>query len=550
MKASRVLLLGSLLAPLACSVEDLSAPPPGESPVGGGGQAGSAGASGAASGSSGATSGTGASAGSAGASAGSAGATSGSSGTAGSSGASAGSSGATSGSSGTAGASGATGGSSGSAGSSGAGQGGTAGAGGATGCATDEKPCGGSCVKKSDPAFGCDDATCMPCSATTDQTATCAGSACMTTACAAKTKNCNGDVSDACESNTDTDAKHCGACGKACSANHVAPTCQSGVCAGACSAGFGDCNMDLQKDGCEVDLLASADHCGDCSIACSVAAKGVCELGTCSNTRATWRMPNSPTDVTAGAPNPASLTDVGDGTIRDEVTKLAWAKAESPASGYAEALAACEALTLGGKSDWRLPSLVELFSILDVSQNNPAVDATKFPGTTATPQWTTGAVAAGFVDLVDFSFSQVASGNAGSTAPFRCVRSTVVSPTGGTMTSTDVVFDVGTNLIWQRAPGTTTTGWAAAKSTCAGLTIQGGGFRLPTVKELVTLLDPRASSPRIDTTDFPGAVGAPYWSASDIGNGRSYYVHFGDASVDSFHQVNEKALTRCVKNGP
>jgi hypothetical protein len=80
-------------------------------------------------------------------------------------------------------------------------------------------------------------------------------------------------------------------------------------------------------------------------------------------------MPNSQVDVTAGAPNLESYTDNEDGTVTDNVTGLMWQQA-SPLSGYAwaDAVAYCSTLTLAGHSDWRLPTLIELYSIVDIGQ--------------------------------------------------------------------------------------------------------------------------------------------------------------------------------------
>jgi len=102
---------------------------------------------------------------------------------------------------------------------------------------------------------------------------------------------------------------------------------------------------------------------------------------TCANPDwAEWPMPNGPADVGTGAPNPASYTDNLDGTVTDNVTKLMWQQAEAP--GYysqADALAYCSMLSLGGHRDWRLPSAIEIVSIVDYGQSNSAISATLFP---------------------------------------------------------------------------------------------------------------------------------------------------------------------------
>ena len=95
---------------------------------------------------------------------------------------------------------------------------------------------------------------------------------------------------------------------------------------------------------------------------------------------AEWPMPNGPTDVAAGVPNPESYTDNGDQTVTDNVTGLMWQQAIAPGTySYAAALAYCPTLTLGGHSDWRLPSIIELVSLVDYGSST-AINGTYFPG--------------------------------------------------------------------------------------------------------------------------------------------------------------------------
>ena len=105
-----------------------------------------------------------------------------------------------------------------------------------------------------------------------------------------------------------------------------------------------------------------------------------------------WPLPNSQADVAAGAPNPESYTDNGNGTVTDNVTGLMWQQAV-PATEYGwadavpDAVAYCPTLTLAGHSDWRLPSMIELLSIVDYGQHNPSINPTYFPSTPADYFW-------------------------------------------------------------------------------------------------------------------------------------------------------------------
>ena len=107
-------------------------------------------------------------------------------------------------------------------------------------------------------------------------------------------------------------------------------------------------------------------------------------------------MPNAEVEVEAGAPNLENYTDNGDGTVIDNVTKLVWQKLTPPENyDQASALSYCAALRLAGYADWRLPSVVELVSLVDTGTYNPSIDSTMFPGTPAVGFYWSSTVYAG-----------------------------------------------------------------------------------------------------------------------------------------------------------
>ena len=86
---------------------------------------------------------------------------------------------------------------------------------------------------------------------------------------------------------------------------------------------------------------------------------------------------------------PQSLTDNGNGTVSDNMTGLRWQRQDDAVGrNWLTALGYCDALSLGGHSDWRLPNVHELQSIVDYSRDYAAINAAIFPSTKASRYWT------------------------------------------------------------------------------------------------------------------------------------------------------------------
>jgi len=62
--------------------------------------------------------------------------------------------------------------------------------------------------------------------------------------------------------------------------------------------------------------------------------------------------------------------------VTDSTTTLQWQDDTNITKTWTEAISYCEALSLGGYSDWRLPNFNELYSISDHSKRDPAIDST------------------------------------------------------------------------------------------------------------------------------------------------------------------------------
>jgi hypothetical protein len=78
--------------------------------------------------------------------------------------------------------------------------------------------------------------------------------------------------------------------------------------------------------------------------------------------------------------NPPSLIDNGDGTVTDQNTNLVWQQQDDgTVRDWSSSVTYCSDLSLGGQTDWRLPTAFELQTIVDYGKENPAIDTTYFP---------------------------------------------------------------------------------------------------------------------------------------------------------------------------
>ncbi len=99
--------------------------------------------------------------------------------------------------------------------------------------------------------------------------------------------------------------------------------------------------------------------------------------------------------VRGGNSSVPSFIDNGDGTVTDMATGLMWVQASADTDGdgtpdemnWQDALAWCENLELAGYTDWRLPNINELRSIVDYARYDPAIDTIFFPDTTSNSYW-------------------------------------------------------------------------------------------------------------------------------------------------------------------
>ncbi len=299
----------------------------------------------------------------------------------------------------------------------------------------------------------------------------------------------------------------------------------------------------------------SAGASGSAGAGGSAGASGA---GPACDGEVNWPMPNA---AGSGLPNPASYDTSKPGVVVDQVTGLMWQR-EVPGSSYDwhGAQTYCAGLTLAGHHDWRLPSEIELLSLVDFAKTDPAIDSA-LPGTPSSGSWSSTTLSSRSSDawIVYFGDGRTTARVKNDSGPLRCVRcGSSPSPTAHerfTVTA-GTVKDNRTGLTWEQAASNGS--WSAGDSYCKQLTPAGGGWRMPSIKELATLFDYTNASdkPSLDPVAFPDAGWRWYWSStSDVGSAAYFWTfNFGGGDplasggeARSEHFGNANNYTRCVR---
>jgi hypothetical protein len=273
-----------------------------------------------------------------------------------------------------------------------------------------------------------------------------------------------------------------------------------------------------------------------------------CGESPISSRWADWPMPDPTGTYPASTGYDTSAPDV----VGDQLTHLVWQR-NVPSESYtwAGAKSYCGCLALGGYDDWRLPTRIELVSIVDFTRHDPAVDTGAFPATPGEYFWTSSPLAenassAWYLFFLDGNAHSIGVGNK---YRVRCVRGGVSTPAQRYIVPDDgTVVDTATGLAWQRTVDGTARGWEEAQAYCAGLPQAGGGWRMPNMKELQTLIDETTVDPAIDRTVFPATASESFWSSSLLVGGppEAWFVNFY-SGVSYTNVKTNPYRVRCVR---
>jgi hypothetical protein len=240
-------------------------------------------------------------------------------------------------------------------------------------------------------------------------------------------------------------------------------------------------------------------------------------------------------------------------TVTDSVTQLTWQRnVAATTMTWANASGYCDSLSIGGASDWRLPTWLELASVVDYGATPAMPAALMVPTDKSFQLWSASGNApmARVLSTYDGSFSSSARTESFGTV---CVRGTPLANRFESEGGCSSVQDLETGLVWQRDPvgiPSFAATWVSALAYCEGLTLDGhGDWRLPSIKELATLVVDRPSGPTIDPV-FPALPGDLFLSSTPSRAQREDTTT-GAFSLDFLHGTSDTSVDATIPaSGP
>ena len=114
------------------------------------------------------------------------------------------------------------------------------------------------------------------------------------------------------------------------------------------------------------------------------------------------------------------------------------------------------------------------------------------------------------------------------------------------------VLDRNTGLVWEKRPSSTPVSWGEARFGCINKTVGGQkGWRLPSIPELATLIDPSRAAPTLPPGHpFTNVGSLFYWSATTFVGDPGFVWIVALFNGDVFRVLkNVPATNWCVRGG-
>ncbi|SHO81215.1 hypothetical protein MNB_SV-15-748 [hydrothermal vent metagenome] len=237
--------------------------------------------------------------------------------------------------------------------------------------------------------------------------------------------------------------------------------------------------------------------------------------------------------------------------VIDNITGLIWQDNENVEKDWNEASLYCDNLTLGDYNDWRLPTRVELNSIVDYGRDGIAIDS-KFQNISAYNYWSSTNLANDNNSLwvINFQDGYQYHYTKGYTLNVRCVRGESNIKESNLSNNNGIISDSTTKLDWQDKYDNSiikTASWQNAINYCEELNINNkSDWRLPNINELTSIMNENLSNPAIGS-EFNMKSSNEFWSSSTYSQTDGWYIDFLDGHQYMTTKMSE-LYVRCVRD--
>ncbi|MDY6989848.1 MAG: DUF1566 domain-containing protein [Thermodesulfobacteriota bacterium] len=209
----------------------------------------------------------------------------------------------------------------------------------------------------------------------------------------------------------------------------------------------------------------------------------------------------------------------GQEVVTDHVTGLTWQRHDDGIRRtWRQAKEYCENLSLAGYSDWRLPTKKELQSLLNYGFFRPAGDTAYFAYSHVPDDCNWSATTRVFLSVSAWKLSfwegQATISGENNLNYVRAVRGRPLEFGHFVDNGDGTVTDTTSGLMWQQTE-TKAMDWEKALAYCENIDLGGyQDWRLPNIRELLSLVDDNGAAPSINATFFPGCRPQTYWSST------------------------------------
>ncbi len=242
-----------------------------------------------------------------------------------------------------------------------------------------------------------------------------------------------------------------------------------------------------------------------------------------------------------------AYNDASNDTVLDEMTELVWQTTHNGLVGSVEdASTDCHELDLGGYTDWRLPTIKELMFVTIWDDGDSQLDSLFTEDTNASYWAKESYPKQGSSNYFYFSATkQVHNGSTGSATSW-CVRGKVAK-SAFVDNGDKTVRDESTGLTWQQET-VVEKEWEDAIAYCDSLVLANkNDWRLPNIKELLSLFDYSREDPAINTDVFPSTSQDYYWASTLKDNGTLSNVVSFNNGESVFASLGIDFPVRCVR---